>query len=691
MQEHIEGMREVQMTDYEEVDKILNVHMKLWCKIMNASDRLSHNYQTTNNEVPPLYGMRKDHKEFDDLEKGPPTRPVCGAIVACNYRISYFISQFLKPLVKSAPEACTSTEDLLHRINECNNNNDLNNHIVGSMDVKALYPSIDVNFATEKCCDLIYESDIKFEEVDSDELGLFIALTCSTNEYVPFKSFCPTRKSKKGPKPTITASGSKKQQEDRWRPWNKPEQIPSENDIRKMFVFALGISIKVTLSKHIYRFNNKLYQQSRGGAIGVGLSGELANVFMIWWDRQFVSDINRLGIEHNLYSRYVDDIEVITKAIETEGEQKDRATMLRLQEVANAIHPSIQVTIDYPSAHENNRLPVLDIEQWISPVTVDHSTKHQVLHSHYMKKIASKRVIAKSSALADRTKKNILINDLLRVMKNISYACGEDEFKKHVQYYMKRMQFSGYSQQERVYVYRIAKKKFDTIVKLDKDGVQPMYRSKFWEANKRTIAKKHKRNTWYENSGEYETTFFVDATPDSELALKCTKIMKTAGLPIRIIEKAGTSIKQALVKSNPFPQDKCNSDECAVCQIDPTINCKKREVVYRINCRGEMENAEQCTSKYEGETSRSIGERCNEHMKIYKEKKASSAIYKHVLDKHGGEIQDMSLEIVSAHPGDAMLRQVSEAVLIKLDSPDMNTKDEWSYSNVPRPRRVSPQ
>ena len=99
---------------------------------------------------PPLYELRKDHKLYEGEIKGPPSRPVCGAIVSCNYRISYFLSQIIKPLIQNSPECCNSTEDLLSKIYQVNEEEDLTNCVIGSMDVKALYPSIDIDFAVRK-------------------------------------------------------------------------------------------------------------------------------------------------------------------------------------------------------------------------------------------------------------------------------------------------------------------------------------------------------------------------------------------------------------------------------------------------------------------------------------------------------------------------------------------------------------
>ena len=45
---------------------------------------------------------------------------------------------------------------------------------------------------------------------------------------------------------------------------------------------------------------------------------------------------------------------------------------------------------------------------------------------------------------------------------------------------------------------------------------------------------------------------FVDASPNKKLANKCSKIMKNAGIKVRVVEKSGMSIKRSIIKSNPF-------------------------------------------------------------------------------------------------------------------------------------------
>ena len=97
-----------------------------------------------------------------------------------------------------------------------------------------------------------------------------------------------------------------------------------------------------------------------------------------------------------------------------------RGTYKRLKEIANSIHPSIRVTIDCPSLHEDGRLPVLDLAQWIEERDIDGRQVNQIMHSHYMKPMANRFVIRKDSAQSIKAKTNILVSDLVRIMRNVS-------------------------------------------------------------------------------------------------------------------------------------------------------------------------------------------------------------------------------------------------------------------------------
>ena len=493
-------MQKVGDIEYKEVEKSLNAHMSAWVRIFQGDDRTGSNYQATHNAIPPLYGLRKDHKHCEDQVKGPPIRPVCGAVVSCNYRISHFLSMILRPLVEQAEETCESTEDLLSKIKECNESENLTKSIVGSMDVTALYPSIDVDFAVDKCIQLIDESDMEFINIDTDELGSFLMMTNNKEELQTkdLLKYCPARITKRGRAPKLTASGVANNKEKRWTGWTKSDIKPGSLEIKKLVTLALRTSLLVTMKNHICQIDNNVYKQTQGGEIDVGIAGDVATLFMVWWDRELKNRLRRQSIKVQLYKRYVDDTNLVVKTVPRANEQpNDKLTMETIQKVANEIHPSISVTIDFPTNHVNNKMPVLDLELWIGMVEVDGSMKHQILFSHYMKPMANKYLINNRSALSATMKNKVLVADLVRIMRNVSLQCPESERQKHIQHFIKRMQFSGYHQRERVKVYNEAKRRFEKIIERDRKGECPMYRRKFWERRQREQEKINKKRTWY--------------------------------------------------------------------------------------------------------------------------------------------------------------------------------------------------
>ena len=108
----------------------------------------------------------------------------------------------------------------------------------------------------------------------------------------------------------------------------------------------------------------------------------------------------------------------------------------------------------------------------------------------------------------------------------------------------------------------------------------------------------------------------MEATPNGALAEECQKTFKDAGLNVKVVERSGSAIKRSIVRSNPFKQKSCERDTCDMCETNE-INCKTREVVYRISCMGTNKEGQVCEGiDYDGDTSRSIGERFPEHLCI---------------------------------------------------------------------------
>ena len=78
-----------------------------------------------------------------------------------------------------------------------------------------------------------------------------------------------------------------------------------------MVAKAIEVGIKTVMETHVYKFAGNMRAQKKGGAIGLELTGEIAGVFMNWWDRQMRARIEENGMKILMYKRYVDDINLV--------------------------------------------------------------------------------------------------------------------------------------------------------------------------------------------------------------------------------------------------------------------------------------------------------------------------------------------------------------------------------------------
>ena len=171
------------------------------------------------------------------------------------------------------------------------------------------------------------------------------------------------------------------------------------------------------------------------------------------------------------------------------------------------------------------------------------------------------------------------------------------------------------------------------------------------------------------------------------MAKEVKKVLKSCNLKVKVVERSGQTLKESLMKSDPFRREKCEED-CALCKnVESNVDCKGRNVVYKINCK---ECGESSQGLYIGESSRSIGERFKEHWDLYSKNSEKSVIHQHMLDHHEGQHKAISVKIVKSFKNDAMMRQVSEAEHIRLQKPEMNRKDEWqNLRNIYQKARYS--
>lgn len=166
----------------------MNSHAECWVRMLDAGSetdsktRIKNNMTSTDSLLAPLYTLRKDNKKFDDEYKGPPVSPVCGAIASYNHRLSHLISVILTEVWKSkeSSSVCVSTEAMIAEMNRTNDTQQSDNLIIGSIDVVALYPSLNIDFTIDKVCEVSYDSNVKIKGMNYEEMGLYLALTKKT-------------------------------------------------------------------------------------------------------------------------------------------------------------------------------------------------------------------------------------------------------------------------------------------------------------------------------------------------------------------------------------------------------------------------------------------------------------------------------------------------------------------------------
>ena len=194
---------------------------------------------------------------------------------------------------------------MLAEVDKLNEEGINESYIVGSADVEALYPSLDIAFTIDKVCELFQNSKCEVEGINYKELGLYLSLTHTDDQLKEKDIFdiCPKRIKRKGPRPTITGCGMAEKEKERYRPWRFPKISNfNKQTKRKLFTEAIRTVLTILLETHTYEFSGKIRRQTRGGPIGMDITGVVAQVFMVWWVKNSEEDLTKLTFNY-LYTR----------------------------------------------------------------------------------------------------------------------------------------------------------------------------------------------------------------------------------------------------------------------------------------------------------------------------------------------------------------------------------------------------
>ena len=324
----------------------------------------------------------------------------------------------------------------------------------------------------------------------------------------------------------------------------------------------------------------------------------------------------------------------------------------------------------------DRKLPILDLKVWIDRVETEDGEERKIIHQHYIKPMANKYLIMMDAAMATRTKRTILTQMCLRVLLNNSRYMKEEDKKESVEFFMKRMQASGYSERFR---YQVLKSAITAYERIANDAIRPMYRGKDSDTPKERAERSKRKREWFRKGG-YESVMFVSATPNSALMKLIDEEVTSSGIKIKVVERAGIKLKKLLQKNDPNKRKECDEEACFICSTSNTGNCRKSGVTYDIVCQGDCGG-----DTYNGETHANGFTRGMQHKTDYQHKREGSVMWRHCVKKHEGQEQRFEMKVIDYVRDDPTMRQILEAIRIN-ELPEahrMNDRDEWIVGRIP--------
>ena len=452
-------------------------------------------------DAPVLKLLPKVHKDNHHLGH-PQSRPVVAAASGLTSRAGDILADVLSPLIhlEVPRHEDKSTEEVLCQLGqaqEAMKEAGSTKSMVGSLDVRALYPSLDQEGSADMVADMVARSKVRITGVDFRAAQVFLASNLDEDQVKKegLKGLLPSRMHRRGarPGPTTDELSVKKPSKPRggdaglpdsntglrqpstptptmstptvttkWRMTN-PERDLDENQKRFILSKVVKVAIIAVFKNHLYTFNGVTYVQLAGGPIGLRLTSIVARVVMDSWMVMFLVRLDDAGFHLWAIMKYVDDINVVCDmvdrgwrwegarlawkeewAVEEEMEATDSdemRTMKLIQQAANEIVTWLDFTLDLPELHQNGKVPMLDVEVWVDR---RQGREDVLMWDFYEKKSSSSRVLQASSAYTWRAKLVTMNMEMFRRHRN---TCRQVTHARRVEVmgdFVRKLRRSGY-------------------------------------------------------------------------------------------------------------------------------------------------------------------------------------------------------------------------------------------------------
>ena len=249
---------------------------------------------------------------------------------------------------------------------------------------------------------------------------------------------------------------------------------------------------------------------------------------------------------------------------------------------------------------------------------------------------------------------------------------------------------SGYTENHRKEAIQCTVVGYERMVERDDKGRTPLYRSRIWNKEVRRKKKLMKKLAWYRPQ---DTVIFVPTTPNGELAMKLRKVVQEEGRRInvkgRVVETAGTSLRQKLVRTDLAANKPCRQQDCLLCITgggNSSTSYHRSGALYKGSYKICEKN--DLRAEYHGETGYSAYTRTQEHAREIKKQDSNNAFAKHLATVHPenkGNPECYRFQVVNTY-AKPLERQVAEAVTIYRSNADyaMNSKAEFMQPAMER-------
>ena len=368
--------------------------------------------------------------------------------------------------------------------------------------------------------------------------------------------------------------------------------------------------------------------------------------------------------------------------LEVEG---DRRTASLIQELANSICQSIQMTVDFPSAHVSGWMPILDVEvRMREDKTVD--------WRHYRKPMDSPYTILNNSAMPGKVKRLTLVQEGIRVLRNTRPSLHPEMRVGLLEDLAQRMRISGYPEDFRRSVLEAAVGGYEGQVAAAERGEKPLYRPRGWQEANRRKSKMLKKASWYRPA---DFVLFVPATPGGKLANACREVLEEEGgrldMKGRVVERGGVQLSRQLVQTDLAAGTSCTAPQCLPCTNGKKpgrggLKHHRAGALYRGVCKICRER--NILSEYWGETGDSAYGRGLDHQEDVLKKRLTNAFAKHLNIHHPereGDINAFEFDLVQNFVKPAP-RQTAESVYIHNSEAEhlLNSRVDFEQPTIER-------